>query len=465
MSDKSSPAVEGYTARWLAESLRLHESQQPVADLAVVSRLAVLPGDAEQKILARASALDASQTLALEQKAQLGRERLALLALALLAIASGFVLAVGVLGDGRRAVNVIWALGGLLGVHALSFLVWMLIISRSGGRGGIVGRAWEWLVSRLTRNGTARVVWLARVRLDTRAGAQPWMLGAVSHWGWTGLFVGVLLGLLVSFSLRRYGFVWETTILPVGVFEALVSALAWLPSLIGFPVPDAELILASGEAMQVDAVSAQTWSLWLIACVLCYGLVPRLLAWGLCQAKLRQCRARLRLYPGDAAYTSLVERLMRPSQRMGVADAAPAQIETAHLASPHQAAGQSLLVGVELDPARVPWPPALSPGVGDAGVVDSREQRRRVMSQVEASKPRRLLIACDPRLSPDRGSLSLIADLSVHAGECAVWLVEAMHVTDTDRLQHWLDALAQLGLGDDHVFQDMQVAMTWVESL
>jgi hypothetical protein len=86
--------------------------------------------------------------------------------------------------------------------------------------------------------------------------------------------------------------------------------------------------------------------------------------------------------------------------------------------------------------------------VKDAGILDSRESRQKLLEQMSRFPPARLAIACDPRRSPDRGSLGLIAELARNAAATRIWLLQAppRQVLDTDRLGDWHCALQQLGL-------------------
>ena len=106
-----------------------------------------------------------------------------------------------------------------------------------------------------------------------------------------------------------------------------------------------------------------------------------------------------------------------------------------------------MLVAIELDDSR-PWPPALPETVADAGILDSREQRRQVLEALGRSPPARLLIACDPRRSPDRGTLALIAELARSAADARVWLLPppAGETVDQERLEAWQAALQPLQL-------------------
>ncbi|MBS7673279.1 DUF2868 domain-containing protein, partial [Vibrio cholerae] len=83
----------------------------------------------------------------------------------------------------------------------------------------------------------------------------------------------------------------------------------------------------------------------------------------------------------------------------------------------------ALLVAIELDDQH-PWPPKLPANVKNAGILDSRESRHKLLEQLSRFPPARLAIACDPRRSPDRGSLALIAELARSATDTRVWLLQ-----------------------------------------
>lgn len=463
-SDRGLESRQTFDERWLAEAVRLREQAEGMQpDGILVARLRASHEGVESRIIARAREIGTRWGMDESIRRWISRERLVAWLLGAVAVLAGFGAALAVLGEGGRPVNVVWALGGLLGLHLLSLTAWVVALGLTGGHsGGVPGRAWQTIAARFAVGGNAEAVGRARLRLHARAGLERWWLGAVTHGFWFMLLLGMLLGLVGGLALRRYGFVWETTILPTAVFEGLVASLGWLPSLLGFPVPDAELVRASGDVALASEAARWTWSMWLVGCLLTYGLLPRLGLWAFCGWKVAIGRRRLRLYPDDPAFSALAERLSPSSERIGVSDAAPERLETAHVVAPHQASGAAMVVGIELDSTRVPWPPDWVHGVRDGGIVDSREQRARVLATIEASTPARLLLVCDPRLSPDRGSLALIAAMSVHAGACAVWLAGADAVSGSERLQHWLDALAELGLAGSAVFTEEATAMEWL---
>ena len=94
-------------------------------------------------------------------------------------------------------------------------------------------------------------------------------------------------------------------------------------------------------------------------------------------------------------------------------------------------------------------------------MIDSREQRRQLLEQLTRFPPERLAIACDPRRSPDRGTLALLGELARCASATRVWLLPPTpgESLDSARLTDWHQALGTLGLthGDT-------APLNWLES-
>jgi hypothetical protein len=445
--DTALPSTSPLERLWLSEAVRLREEHGgPLEDAEAKRRANAAGGGLGARIEARALLLaERDGQLAALRHWQQGA-RLALLLLALLALVSGASLAVAALGDGLRPVNVFWALGSLLGPHLVTLLGWALGMA-FGNRTGALGRLWLWLSEKLARDAQAAHLLPALLILLRRRRLGRWGLGLLVHGLWTLLLASAAVSLLALFATRRYGFVWETTILGGETFVALTQALGALPALLGLSVPDAAAIRASGARALLDENARQAWAGWLLGVLLVYGLLPRLLLALLCLWRWRAGTRCLALDLSLPGYQLLRERLQPTSERLGVADAAPASLPE-HRAGALIGDGQgALLVGIELDDRR-PWPPKLPAGVADAGVLDSREQRNRLLDQLSRFAPARLAIACDPRRSPDRGSLALIGELSRCAAATRVWLLAPLpgEALDSARLDDWHQALDALGL-------------------
>jgi hypothetical protein len=433
---------------WLTEAIRLREEQAGTLDDAEANRLArAAGGDLAQRIVRRALWLADRNGLREALRHWQQGARLALWALALMAVLSGAGLGMAALGDGLRPVNVFWALGSLLAVNLLLLLGWLAGLFMAGEHSAVLGRVWWWLSEKLARDAQAAHLGPALVLLLQRQRLNRWVLGRVVHGLWLLAMLSALAVVLGLLATRRYGFVWETTILPSGSFIGLTQALGYLPGLLGFSVPDADLIRASGDGALALDNARQAWAGWLVGVLVTYGVLPRLLLALFCQWRWQTGRQRLPLALQAPGYSTLREALMPSSERLGVTDAAPASLPQPEAIDPAAEQAGAILVGLELD-EDILWPPALPASVRDAGRLDSRESRRHLLEQLSRFPAARLVIACDPRRSPDRGSLALIAELARCAAATRVWLLPAPAdlPLDPQRLGAWHDALAAIAL-------------------
>lgn len=444
---------------WLTETIRLREEHAGPLDDLEANRLArAAGGDLPSRIARRALWLAERDGLAAALKHWLQGARLALVLLMIFAVLSGAGLAFAALG--QTPVNVFWALGSLLGINLILLLSWALGLIFAGEHGATLGRLWLWLSEKFARDAKAAQLAPALLLLLQRKKLNRWALGALVNGLWLLAMLSALILLLTLMATRRYGFVWETTILGADTFIHVTQALGYLPSLLGFNVPTEEMIRASG-AGALDVESArQAWATWLVGVLVVYGVLPRLLLALFCLWRWNRGKAALRLDLNLPGYAQLRERLMPTSERLGVNDPEPAQLHLVESNVGELASEGALLVAIELDEQR-PWPPALPKNVSNAGILDSRESRHKLLEQLSRFPPARLAIACDPRRSPDRGSLALIAELARNAGATRIWLLQAPpgEALDGQRLGDWHAALQQLELP----FADC-APMNWLES-
>ena len=444
---------------WLTETIRLREEHAGPLDDLEANRLArAAGGDLPSRIARRALWLAERDGLTAALKHWLQGARLALVLLMIFAVLSGAGLAFAALG--QTPVNVFWALGSLLGINLILLLSWALGLIFAGEHGATLGRLWLWLSEKFARDAKAAQLAPALLLLLQRKKLNRWALGALVNGLWLLAMLSALILLLTLMATRRYGFVWETTILGADTFIHVTQALGYLPSLLGFNVPTEEMIRASG-AGALDIESArQAWATWLVGVLVVYGVLPRLLLALFCLWRWNSGKAALRLDLNLPGYAQLRERLMPTSERLGVNDPEPAQLHRVESNVGELASEGALLVAIELDEQR-PWPPALPKNVSNAGILDSRESRHKLLEQLSRFPPARLAIACDPRRSPDRGSLALIAELARNAGATRIWLLQAPpgEALDGQRLGDWHAALQQLELP----FADC-APMNWLES-
>jgi hypothetical protein len=453
--------LTGLQNLWLTETVRLREEHAgPLEDMEANRLARSAGGDLPTRIQRRAVWLAERDGLANALQHWLQGARLALIVMAVLAVISGAGLAFAAMGDGQTPVNVFWALGSLLGLNLILLISWALGLVFAGEHGATLGRLWLWLSEKLARDAKAAQLAPALLLLLQRHKLNRWAVGTLVNGLWLLAMLSALVILLTLMATRRYGFVWETTILSADTFVAMTQALGALPALLGFSVPTVEMIRASGDAALNIESARQAWAAWLVGVLLIYGVLPRLLLMLFCRWRWKTGQAKLHLDLNLPGYAQLRERLMPTSERLGISDAAPAQLHRVESGVTDQQSDGALLVAIELDDQR-PWPPQLPKTVGNAGILDSRESRHRLLEQLSRFPPARLLIACDPRRSPDRGSLALIAELARNAAATRVWLLQAPpgEALDAERLGDWHIALQQLELP----FADC-APMNWLET-
>ena len=446
---------------WLTETIRLREEHAgPLEDLEA-SRLArSAGGDLPTRIQHRALSLAKRDGLTDALRHWLQGARLALIVLAVLAIVSGAGLAFAALGNGQVPVNVFWALGSLLGLNLILLLGWALGLLLAGEHGTSLGRLWLWLSEKLARDAKAAQLAPALLLLLQRKKLNRWAIGVLVNGLWLLAMLGALAILLMLMATRRYGFVWETTILGGETFVVMTQTLGAIPALLGFSVPTLDMIRASGDAALNIESARQAWAAWLVGVLLVYGVLPRLILALFCWWRWRSGRSALHLDLNLPGYSQLRERLMPSSERLGVSDAAPEHLHHVQGGVSALESEGALLVAIELDDQR-PWPPQMPKTVKDAGILDSRESRQKLLEQMSRFPPARLAIACDPRRSPDRGSLALMAELARNATATRIWLLQAPpgQALDAERLGDWHVALQQLELP----FADC-APMNWLET-
>ncbi|MET1068948.1 MAG: DUF2868 domain-containing protein [Pseudomonas prosekii] len=446
---------------WLTETIRLREEHAGPLDDLEANRLArSAGGDLPTRIQRRALWLAERDGLTGALKHWLQGARLALLLMVVLALVSGAGLAFSALGNGSQPVNIFWALGTLLGLNLILMISWALGLVFAGEHGAALGRMWLWLSEKFARDAKAAQLPPALLLLLQRHKLNRWALGSLVNGLWLLIMLSTLSMLVLMMATRRYDFIWESTLFGADFFAALTDALAAVPHALGWSAPRVDMIRVTLDTDYNRELVRQSWAIWLVGAVLIYGVLPRLVLMLLCRWRWKRGRAALRLDPTLPGYAQLRERLMPTSERLGISDAAPEQLHRVESGVSALQSDGALLVAIELDEQR-PWPPKLPKSVSNAGILDSRESRHKLLEQLSRFPPARLAIACDPRRSPDRGSLALIGELARNASATRVWLLQAPpgEALDAARLGDWHAALEQLALP----FADC-APMNWLET-
>ena len=457
--------TNSFDDHWLAETLRLRESQWgPVEDAAEAGKARALGGSFETRWLNRARLLAQREGLTetLSQWRDLGK--LTSLVFCIAAVLLGSGAAAAALGSGG-AVNLAPTLTALVGVNTLALLLWLASFAmRPGAAGSVLARAWLYVTRKLARGPNTALLPRALLELLARRRLQRWGAGLLSHGFWTLALSGALVTLLGLLAIRRYTFHWETTLLSPDTFVFVVQALGSLPAVLGFPEPSAEIIRSSSGQQELPESAHAAWSLWLIGVVFVYGLLPRIAALLLSYFVVR---ARLRGLAVDTSLPGVAElrtRLMPASENTGVDSPAPDHQTAKMLHAQTVQAGQAIngILGLELPDELIWQASSLPAGLDNLGVIDTREQRRQVLDMLRRQPARRLLVCCDARQTPDRGSLAMLTELAGLSMEMAVALLP--EGPTAARWEQWQQQLKRAGFAPEDILPGLSPGLEWLTS-
>jgi len=438
------------------EAVRWAEQNGPLDDTSAMRAAASRHADGPAQIAERARQL--GERIGLLQELDRARQWApwVLLAMTALIVTAGLGLASSVTGAGDRHINVIVALVSLLGVHALTLLLWLAGLwmpLRFTGNASF-GRIWLSLTARVAggKRGQAPLLVRAATGLVARARLLPWAFGMVSHGIWSLSFAVVLASMLFALAFRSYTLSWETTILEPAFFVQAVHALGWLPAKLGFPVPDAAMVMAAPGAMgTIDHGGQRTWALWLTGCIVVYGLLPRAVLTLWSAAMWRARRKALQPDWREPYYRKLLGRFAALAPA-AIVDADPGRTrpDTPEGLAEAQLHDVLFVIGFELPPD-TPWPPPALSGLPATGpdvlqvqrIDGSAPARRALLDQLARVQPRTVLLVCHAASSPDRGTERFLREVLAHCGECRLWLAEA---PNEGAVRRWLDWLSDTGL-------------------
>jgi hypothetical protein len=276
--------------------------------------------------------------------------------------------------DGTRPVNVVTLLAVLVVPQLVFLILTLLLIPR-----GIPGlRAIQDLLQTINPGALAATIYrkIASVPRDVAPlfGWHPGRSAAVGRFAkWQLLFwsqsfavafncAAIVTGIaLVTFTDLAFG--WSTTLsLDARGIGRIVDTLSapwqsWAPG----AVPDSTLIersqffrLDGTRALDIDASRTLTgWWPFTILAITTYGLIPRLVLWGVCAARLRS--ATRALLVEDPRVTALLDRMATPAIETAAAEpedarTAAALPDTSH---PRTLVGSACAViwGGSIDPA------------------------------------------------------------------------------------------------------------------
>ncbi|MDO4997534.1 MAG: DUF2868 domain-containing protein [Neisseria sp.] len=388
----------------------------------------------DEKLLKRATMMDAKQELRDVLSRHQQWAKLALLGLTLLWLVLGFASTALLLQQAGQ--NFFLLLLSVLGVNSLTFVLWLLLLSSKKTPSSLLSPA-LWLRPRQTKERLLLQVY----RQEWQKDAIKWFVGKSSHRFWLASLTGMLLACLLLLSVRQYTFNWESTILPDGVLLAVVQGLAWLPDLLGFAVPSAEQITAS--RVQHHIVYAREWSSLLLASLILYGILPRLLAFLFCAYRAKKAQIALDF---SLPY---YQKLQQAWQKV-VVDADTQQekkIITNQLFELDEAAEKwAVLLERTWHDAR--WfAGVLGQNWRDDGVLADRIQLQAYVDKLVSTKAQ-LLLGVSVHAVPDRGALRQIVRLQeASAGVMVQLLAEQDAAGGSEHaVEQWQNALNEWGV-------------------
>lgn len=337
----------------------------------------------------------------------------------------------------NQGLNFFLILASVLGMNTIMLLVWLVSVAFRFKFGNVISHPMTWMRGKDPVN-------QAMLRLYTEEWKQPstrWLIGRTSHSLWLATLLGMLISVLMLLLVRQYTFNWESTLLTNTASVKAIEWLGWLPSKVGFPVPDANAVLQGRLNSNID--DARAWSGLLVGSIVCYGILPRFIAWLACRIMLKISRTPL---PLDKPY---YQKIIQQWQTK-IIDA-DTQSETVAAVSPKINISDAPKWAVMLE---TQWPDdswfthTLGQDWLDKGVADSRNAVHTLANELQQQSAQ-LLIGVRAHTVPDRGVLRQITQLAEAAkGGAVVQLLVEQHLSNglQENLQHWHQALNERNL-------------------
>lgn len=445
----------------LTELVRILEIQQHVFatdPLLITEKLQVADGTPIQKLHRRAARIDSNGALAKVLGKIDGRIKGIMMVMSIVWCVTGFLGLFTLLQ--ANVVNFFYVLVCLLGFHTIMLFGWLVLTLIKQGKPSS-----NWFASLVSPNYLIRGkddVTLAAVDLyeqQLQHSGMRWYLGRFSHQLWLATLTGMLFAIIFLLIVRQYSFSWESTLLSDQALITLTHALGWLPSMVGFDVPDNAAIIQSRLVTDALPLSiARQWAGLLIGSLLMYGIVPRAIAWAFCALMFRRKKMRLDIK------LPYYQKILNFWQRQ-VIDADDF-VEVAAPIAPKATVsnGKKLVALLEYPSQQEQW---WQIGINDNvenmdivnfGIVDDRDDMARLTAYLD-QHPLQVLLGIHSQALPDRGTLRKLDQIATHAKDGLIVQLLSNDTMNTDvlgiqtpqqqvRNQQWQTALAarQIGL-------------------
>ena len=443
----------------LTELVRTLETQQHVFatdPLLITEKLQGEDGKPIQKLHRRASRIDSNGALARVLGKIDGRIKGIVLVMSVVWCISGFLGLFTLLQT--NVVNFFYVLVCLLGFHTIMLLGWLVMTLINQGK-----QSSNWFASFVSPSYLIRGkddITKAAVDLYERQlqhSGMRWYLGRFSHQLWLATLTGMLLAIIFLLIVRQYSFSWESTLLSDQALITLTQVLGWLPSMVGFTVPDSAAIVQSRLVTDAMPLSmARQWAGLLVGSLLMYGIVPRAITWAFCALMFR--RKKMRLDIKQPYYQKILNFWQRHVVDADDFNEAPAPIAPKATLS----TGKKLVALLEYPSKQDNWWQLglddSQNAVEDFGILDDRDDMDRLMTYLD-SHPVQVLLGIHSKALPDRGTLRKLDRIAEHAADgLIVQLLSDANTANTNlqeqdsenqdvRYQQWQTALAARKIG------------------
>ena len=453
----------------LTELVRTLETQQHVFatdPLLITEKLQGEDGKPIQKLHRRASRIDSNGALARVLGKIDGRIKGIMLVMSVLWCISGFLGLFTLLQT--NVVNFFYVLVCLLGFHTIMLLGWLVMTLINQGK-----QSSNWFASFVSPSYLIRGkddVTKAAVDLYERQlqhSGMRWYLGRFSHQLWLATLTGMLLAIIFLLIVRQYSFSWESTLLSDQALITLTQILGWLPSKVGFTVPDSAAIVQSRLVTDAMPLSmARQWAGLLVGSLLMYGIVPRAIAWAFCALMFR--RKKMRLDIKQPYYQKILSFWQRHVVDADDFKAAPAPVAPKATVS----TGKKLVALLEYPSQQDNWwQSGLNAdmsshsnninsnisNVENFGIVDDRDDMDRLTTYLD-SHPVQVLLGIHSKALPDRGTLRKLDRIAEHAADgLIVQLLGDANTANTNEQEQDLEI--QSAENQDVRYQQWQTAL------
>ncbi|WP_350558119.1 DUF2868 domain-containing protein [Psychrobacter sp. CAL346-MNA-CIBAN-0220] len=408
----------------LTELVRTLETAQHVFatdPLLVTEKLQVEDGSPIQKLHRRASRIDSNGALARVLGKIDGRIKGIMIVMSVVWCVSGFLGLFTLLQ--ANVVNFFYVLVCLLGFHTIMLVGWLVLTLVNQGK-----QSSNWFASFVSPSHLIRGkddITQAAVGLyeqQLQHSGMRWYLGKFSHQLWLATLTGMLFAIIFLLIVRQYSFSWESTLLSDQALITLTHLLGWLPSMVGFDVPDNTAIVQSRLVTDALPLSvARQWASLLVGSLLMYGIVPRAIAWAFCALMFRRKKMRLDIK------LPYYQKILNFWQRH-VVDADDF-IEVAAPVAPKAtvSAGKKLVALLEYPSNQEKWwqvglelsnnsrnEHKIENEIENFGIVDDREDMTRLIAYLEQHSVQ-VLLGIHNKALPDRGTLRKLDQIATHA--------------------------------------------------